>query len=145
MARRQLGFGNIRPKGRRSPRGPISNYARGVAAEPIDGTLNITAAIGEFDPADIDTVIIAMGQNLVGLSLTQKTGIVDGTPLMILFDQDVTGSRTATFDGADFQATLSTPLPTLSGTADTRDLTAWVWNESAAKYSIVAHSLEAIL
>ena len=141
---KQRGFPGLRGGTRRGRPVKAAIINQGNIVEPQD-TINITASDGQFDPKNNSVVIIDMDQNLTSLSLTQKEGLVDGDPLMILFDQDPTGSRTVTFDGSDFQATLSTPLPTLSGTADTRDLTAWVWNASAAKFSCVAHSLEAIL
>ena len=81
------------------------------------------------------TFIFKMNQNLTSLLLAN--GAFDGQPLVLIFDQDATGSRTMTFDLSKVEGSLDVGIPTLYGTPNTRDLIPLVWNAVTSKWTLL--------
>lgn len=123
-----------------------SSYRDATAAE-IEAALNAelarackqvtqNASVGNSINTQLArTFIFKMNQNLTSLLLAN--GAFDGQPLVLIFDQDATGSRTMTFDLSKVEGSLDVGIPTLYGTPNTRDLIPLVWNAVTSKWTLL--------
>jgi len=81
------------------------------------------------------TFVFKMNQNLTNLLLSN--GAFDGQCLVLIFDQDATGNRVMTFDLSKVEGSLDVGVPTLYGTANTRDIIPLIWDAVKTKWSLL--------
>lgn len=79
--------------------------------------------------------VFKMDANIVNLGIT--AGSFDGQALILMFDQDATGGRTMTFAANTVEGSLDVAIPTLYGTALSRDIIPMVWDAVTLRWTLL--------
>ena len=81
------------------------------------------------------TFVFKMDANITNLGIT--AGQFDGQFLLLMFDQDATGSRALTFAANTVEGSYDVGIPNLYGTPNSRDIIPLTWNANTNRWSLL--------